>query len=122
MLNYKNIEHFNLKILADIPCQIIIDNAYKGDVCPDSLEKILLSKGEYWVQLVAIHNSAYKVECVVNLDCDKVVRVNILSQISDADIVYDSFANCYRNVVLNINITQGIYEDGLSFLNGTAIV
>ena len=40
MLNYKNMEHFNLKILADIPCQIIIDNAYKGDVCPDSLEKI----------------------------------------------------------------------------------
>lgn len=68
---------FYLKILSDIHCEVYIDNELKTIAKKDTLTMIPIRQGEYYVQLVSIVNSRYKIERVVSLDYDKLGRVQL---------------------------------------------
>ena len=64
-----------LKILSDIHCEVYVDNEMKVVAPKNTLTKIQLLQGEYYVQLVSTVNPNYKIERVVSLGYDKVLNV-----------------------------------------------
>ena len=65
----------NLKIISDSQCDIYIDGDFISNIGPNKLEKVSLEVGEYWIQIVCCSDINKKHEEIVNLQCDKVVKV-----------------------------------------------
>ena len=64
-------EEVNLKFFSDIPCEVYVDNDLMAVAKKNTLTKVPVRQGEYYVQLVSTVNSRYKIERVVSLDYDK---------------------------------------------------
>lgn len=113
----------NLKILSKQECDVYIDGEMRTVVYPDSIEKILLKKGEYWVELVLSSNPVYKFGQIINIEqYDQIICHNFLTHIKDQDIIFDNENKCYRNVKLGIDVTPHKYDSGLPFIDGSAKV
>ena len=65
----------SLKIISDSQCDIYIDGDFISNIEPNKLKKISLEAGEYWVQIVCCSDTNKKYEDIVNLQCDKVIKV-----------------------------------------------
>ena len=65
----------SIKIIADSQCDIYIDGDFNSNIEPNKLQKISLEAGEYWVQIICCSDINKKYEEIVNLQCDKVIKV-----------------------------------------------
>lgn len=68
---------YTLKIRSNIKCKIFIDDDYKAVTYKDSLTKIVLEKGEYWVKVEDEGNSNNYISQAIQLNQDKVLDVNL---------------------------------------------
>ena len=65
----------SIKIIADSPCDVYIDGDFNSNIEPNKLKKISLDTGEYWIQIICCNDISKKHEEIVNLQCDKVIKV-----------------------------------------------
>lgn len=127
-------EEVNLKIFSDIPCEVYVDNDLKAVAKKNTLTKVPLRQGEYYVQLVSTVNSRYKIERVVSLDYDKVLNVQFSELVHlhpewlrDTDVVWIGDINKYfkaKNLVSG-EIVSSAYDyvnSTKDFKNGISIV
>ena len=119
----------NLKILADIDCNVYVDNELAATAKKGQIEIIPLQQGEYWVQCICTSNPNYKIEQVVSLERHKIVQLCFVELIDkypelamDCDFKYCSSSQSYINVLTGKNISQQMYEEGENFTNGVAKV
>ena len=119
----------NLKILSDFECEIHIDSEYIATATKNSIYKVQLSTGEYWLQIVCIDNPNYTIEKIVTLDSDKVVKVSFADLITnspgklrDDELFYCSEERCYKNLLSGCCVTPSIYDEGERFIDGVAKV
>lgn len=74
----------NLKILSVQECDVFVVGNMTAIVSPNTIEKIPLRKGEYWVELISTDNPAYKAGQIITMDdSDKIICNDFLSQIRD---------------------------------------
>lgn len=127
-------EEVNLKIFSDIPCEVYVDNDLKAVAKKNTLTKVPVRQGEYYVQLVSTVNSRYKIERVVSLDYDKVLNVQFSELVHlhpewlrDTDVVWIGDINKYfkaKNLVSG-EIVSSAYDyvnSTKDFKNGISIV
>lgn len=67
-------DKFFLKILTDLECSVVIDGEFRTIAKPNTIVKILLNKGEYWVQLISIVNTNIRIEELVSLESEKIYQ------------------------------------------------
>ena len=68
---------YTLKIRSNIKCKIYIDDDYKATTNNESLTKIILDKGEYWVRVEDDGNSNNYISQTIQLNQDKVLNINL---------------------------------------------
>ena len=68
---------YTLKIRSNIKCKIYIDDDYKATTNNESLTKIILDKGEYWVRVEDDGNSNNYISQTIQLNQDKVLDINL---------------------------------------------
>ena len=71
----ENDDYANCKIKVDIPCRVFIDGEEMAVAPPNKLQKCLLKRGEYLLEVVAIANETVRIEKIVLLDRDKVISL-----------------------------------------------
>ena len=122
-----------LKILSDIHCEVYVDNEMKVVAPKNTLTKIQLLQGEYYVQLVSTVNPNYKIERVVSLDYDKVLNVQFSEivrlhpeYLRDTDVIWirDNQSYKAKNLVSGKIISDAYdYVNAVNdFKNGISIV
>ena len=117
-------EEVNLKIFSDIPCEVYVDNDLKAVAKKNTLTKVPVRQGEYYVQLVSTVNSRYKIERVVSLDYDKVLNVQFSELVHlhpewlrDTDVVWvGDYQSSYR--IKNL-VTGEIVSSSYDYVNST---
>lgn len=119
----------NLKILSDYECKILIDSEYIATANVNSIYKIPLSSGEYWLQLICVSNPNYIIEQIVSLDNDKVLKVsfadlmaNSPAMLRDEELMYCAEEKCYKHILTGQSVTPSIYDEGGEFVDGIAKV
>lgn len=127
-------EEVNLKIFSDIPCEVYVDNDLKAVAKKNTLTKVPVRQGEYYLQLVSTVNSRYKIERVVSLDYDKVLNVQFSELVHlhpewlrDTDVVWIRDIDKYikaKNLVSGEIVSSAYdYVDSTKdFKNGISIV
>ena len=122
-----------LKILSDIHCEVYVDNELRAVAPKNTLTKIQLLQGEYYVQLVSTVNPNYKIERVVSLDYDKVLNVQFSEivrlhpeYLRDTDVIWirDNQSYIAKNLVSGKIISDAYdYVNAVNdFKNGISIV
>lgn len=126
-------EEVNLKIFSDIPCEVYVDNDLKAVAKKNTLTKVPVRQGEYYVQLVSTVNPDYKIERIVSLDYDKVLNVHFLEivrlhpeYLRDTDILWirDNQSFKAKNLVSGeiVSSSYDYVHSTNDFQNGISIV
>lgn len=119
----------NLKILSDIQCDVYVDGVNIGSIDKNVIRFVPLMRGEYWLQFVSTLNPSYRLEQIVFLEYDKVVKLDFADFINsnkelalDDELIFDKQHKSYLNVLSGKQITASIYDDGRQFEKGVASV
>ena len=116
-----------LKILSDIHCEVYVDNELMAIAKKNSLTKIPLRKGEYFVQLASTTNPNYKIEQIIALEYDKVWQVAFIDYVkSHTEYIGDDDLCILNNWIVNIVTGEKIvlldYDKVYDFSGGIALV
>lgn len=118
-----------LKIITDIKCLVYIDSEFVQVTEKDTILKLPLRMGEYFVQIVSAENKDLSIKQIVSLEYDRIIQVDFerylsehLDLIRDADIEYKQDDKSFYNLILNKAITTSLYDAGGAFTDGLAIV
>lgn len=97
-----------LKILSDVHCEVYVDDEYKTVASKDTLTKVYLKKGQYYVQFISTVNSNYKINKIIELDYDIVVQVQFLELVEKCqELERDSDFGCYGKYRVIKNLITG---------------
>lgn len=106
---------FSLKILSDSLCDVYIDGEFISKIEPNKMKRIPLEIGEYWVQIICCDNTSNKVEEIVNLQHDKVLKADFNNPQKSirSDIISTELFRDYNGKV------QGVASDSHEFVKAT---
>ena len=117
---------FYLKILSDIHCEVYIDDDFITIAPKNTLTKVSLNKGQYFVQFISTVNPNYKITQIIELDCDKVVQIRFIDLIeNNKELERDSDYGCYgksrtiknlitrRDTKVDYDLEEVLFDHGL---------
>lgn len=122
-----NKDELFLKILSDIHCEVYIDDEFRLVAKKNTLTKVSLCRGEYFIRLVSTVNPSYSIDQIITLEYDKVLKVDFVRLVKsnpeflrDTDIprlTERSFKNLLTGEVISVS-----YDSCKEFYRGRAIV